>query len=136
MIVSKYSPRAADGGPYVDSGFYSTVSMIRTMELALGLPPMNNDDALCSVISSLFTGPGDQRPYTADYSNRDNGLIYTANTRRSVGARESSKMDFSHEDRAPTEKLNAILWKDAMGNKPLPAMLKMHPRKSDRDDDD
>ncbi len=136
LIISKYSPRAADGGPFVDSRFYSTVSMVRTMELALGLPPMNNDDALCSVISSLFTGPGDQPPYTADYSNRDNGLIYTANTRRAVGARESSKMDFSHEDRAPTEKLNAILWRDAMGNKPLPAMLKMHPRKDEKDDDD
>lgn len=136
LIISKYSPRAADGGPYVDNRFYSTVSMIRTMELTLGLPPMNNDDALCSVISSLFTGPGDQPPFTADYSNRDNGLIYTANTRRTVGARESSKMDFTHEDRVPTEKLNAILWKDAMGDKPLPAMLKMHPRKDEKDDDD
>ena len=36
------------------------------------------------------------------------------------------KMDFSHEDRAPTEKLNVILWKDAMGNAPVPAMLKAH----------
>jgi hypothetical protein len=136
FVVSKYSPRAADGGPYVDSRFYSTVSMVRTMEVALGLPPMNNDDAFCSVISSLFTGPGDQSPYTADYSNRDNGLIYTANTRNAVGARESLKMDFTHEDSQPTEKLNDILWKDAMGNKPVPAMLKVHTKKADKDDDD
>jgi YVTN family beta-propeller protein len=136
FVVSKYSPRAADGGPYVDSRFYSTVSMVRTMEVALGLPPMNNDDAFCSVISSLFTGPGDQAPYTADYSNRDNGLIYTANTRNAAGARESSKMNFTHEDSQPTEKLNAILWKDAMGDKPLPAMLKVHAKKADVDDDD
>jgi DNA-binding beta-propeller fold protein YncE len=136
FVVSKYSPRAADGGPYVDSRFYSTVSMVRTMEVALGLPPMNNDDAFCSVISSLFTGPGDQAPYTADYSNRDNGLIYTANTRNAAGARESSKMNFTHEDNQPTEKLNAILWKDAMGDKPLPAMLKVHAKKADVDDDD
>ncbi len=136
FVVSKYSPRAADGGPYVDSRFYSTVSMVRTMEVALGLPPMNNDDAFCSVISSLFAGPGDQAPYTADYSNRDNGLIYTANTKKTVGARESSKMDFTHEDNQPTEKLNAILWKDAMGNKPVPDMLKVHAKKADKDDDD
>jgi DNA-binding beta-propeller fold protein YncE len=136
FVVSKYSPRAANGGPYVDSRFYSTVSMVRTMEVALGLPPMNNDDAFCSVISSLFIGPGDQAPYTADYSNRDNGLIYKANTKNAVGARESSKMDFRHEDSQPTEKLNAILWKDAMGNKPIPAMLKVHPKKSEKDDDD
>ncbi len=136
LVVSKYSPRGAEGGPFVDSRFYSTVSMIRTMEEVLNLPPMNNDDAFCSVISSLFTGPGDQAPFTADYSNRDNGLIYTANTRKAVGARESAKMDFSHEDRVPTDKLNVILWKDAMGNKPVPAMLKVHGKKADRDDDD
>jgi DNA-binding beta-propeller fold protein YncE len=136
LVVSKYSPRAADGGPFVDSRFYSTVSMVRTMEEVLNLPPMNNDDAFCSVISSLFTGPGDQAPFTADYSNRDNGLIYTANTRNAVGARESAKMDFSHEDRVPTDKLNVILWKDAMGDKPVPAMLKLQAKKADRDDDD
>jgi YVTN family beta-propeller protein len=135
FVVSKYSPRAADGGPYVDSRFYSTVSMVRTMEVALGLPPMNNDDAFCSVISSLFTGPGDQAPYTADYSNRDNGLIYTANTRKAVGARESSKMDFTHEDSQPTEKLNVILWKDAMGDKAVPALLKTHAKRADEDGD-
>jgi DNA-binding beta-propeller fold protein YncE len=135
FVVSKYSPRGADGEPFVDSRFYSTVSMVRTMEVALGLPPMNNDDALCSVISSLFTGPGDQAPYTADYRNRDNGLIYTANEKKAVGARESVKMDFSHEDRVPTGKLNVILWRDAMGNKPVPAMLKERSRKADKDDD-
>ena len=33
------------------------------------------------------------------------------------------KMDFRHADRADTQKLNVILWKDAMGSKPVPAML-------------
>jgi hypothetical protein len=46
------------------------------------------------------------------------------------------KMDFSHEDRAPTEKLNVILWRDAMGNAPVPAMLKARAKKSAADDDD
>jgi len=97
---------------------------------------MNNNDAFSSLISSLFAGPGDQPPYDADYSNRDNGLIYTANARNAVGAKASMKMDFSHEDRAPTEKLNVILWRDAMGNAPVPAMLKAHAKKSADDNDD
>ena len=97
---------------------------------------MNNDDAFCSLISFLFTGTGDQPPYSADRSNEQNGLIYTANSQNAVGARASMKMDFSHEDRAPTEKLNMILWKDAMGNAPVPAMLKAHTKKSSADDDD
>ena len=124
------------GAPFIDSRFYSTVSVIRTMESLLDLPPMNNNDAFSSLISTLFTGPGDQPAYTADYSNRDNGLIYTANLPTAAGARESMKMDFTHADRAPADKLNVILWKDAMGDKPVPAMLKVHHKKSATDDDD
>ncbi len=136
LVVSKYSPRGSGGGPFVDNRFYSTVSVIRTMESLLGLPPMNNNDAFSSLISTLFTGPGDQPPYAADYSNRDNGLIYTANQKTAVGAKESMKMDFRHADRAPTEKLNVILWKDAMGDAPVPAMLTQHHKKAAKDDDD
>jgi DNA-binding beta-propeller fold protein YncE len=134
LVISKYAPHGTGGAPFVDSRFYSTVSVIRTMEALLGLPPMNNNDAFCSMISSLFGGPGDQAPYTADYSNRDNGLIYAANPNNAVGARASMKMDFSHADRAPAEKLNVILWKDAMGNAPAPAMLRVRAKKSDSDD--
>jgi DNA-binding beta-propeller fold protein YncE len=136
LVISKYAPHTPQGGAYVDSRFYSTVSVIRTMESLLGLPPMNNNDAFCTQIASLFSGPGDQAPYTADTSNRDNGLIYTANKKDAVGAQASMKMDFTHEDRAPTDKLNVILWRDAMGNAPLPAMLKQQSRKSKTDDDD
>jgi hypothetical protein len=106
------------------------------METLLGLPPMNNNDALCSLISTLFTGPGDQAAYQADYANRDNGLIYTANAKNAEGARESMKMDFRHADRAPVQKLNVILWKDAMGDKPVPAMIKERRKKATKDDDD
>jgi hypothetical protein len=136
VVVSKYAPHGESGAAFVDSGFYSTVSELRTMETLLGLPPMNNNDAFCSLISSLFTGPGDQPAYAADYSNRDNGLIYTANTKQAVGAKASMKMDFKHADRAPVEKLNVILWKDAMGDAPTPRMLKERVKKSGKDDDD
>jgi DNA-binding beta-propeller fold protein YncE len=136
LVVSKYSPRGPNGEAFVDSRFYSTVSVVRTMETLLGLPPMNNNDAFSSLISSLFTGPGNQAPYDADYSNRDNGLIYTANAKNAVGAKASMRMDFSHEDRAPAEKLNVILWKDAMGNAPVPAMLKTRAKNSADGDDD
>jgi YVTN family beta-propeller protein len=135
LVISKYAPHGKDGAPVVDSRFYSTVSVIRTMETLLGLPPMNNNDAFSSMISTLFTGPGDQAPYSADYTNRDNGLIFAANPKRGQGAEESMKMDFRHADRAPTQKLNVILWKDAMGSAPVPAML-TEKRKLKKDDDD
>ena len=136
LVVSKYSPKAKDGGAFVDSRFYSTVSVIRTMETLLGLPPMNNNDAFSSMIGSLFTGEGDQEPYVADYSNEKNGLIYTANAATAVGAKASMKMDFVHADRADAQKLNVILWEDAMGAKPVPAMLLEKRKKAKKDDDD
>jgi hypothetical protein len=136
LAISKYAPHSADGAAFVDSRFYSTVSVVRTMETLLGLPPMNNNDALCSMISSLFTGPGDQAAFEADYVNRDNGLIYTANPRNAAGAKESMKMDFRHADHADARKLNVILWKDAMGDAPVPAMIKEQKKKSAKDEDD
>jgi DNA-binding beta-propeller fold protein YncE len=136
LVISKYAPKPANGGAFVDSRFYSTVSVIRTMETLLDLPPMNNNDAFSSMISSLFTGTGDQPAFTTDYKNRDNGLIYTANVKTAVGAKESMKMDFRHADHADTQKLNVILWKDAMGDKPVPALLLQRQKKLKKDDDD
>jgi len=137
LVISKYAPHGPQGGPVVDSRFYSTVSMVRTMETLLGLPPMNNNDAFSSMISSVFTGPGDQPAFTADTSNRDNGLIFTANQRTAPGAQESMKMDFRHADRADARKLNVILWKDAMGDKPVPPALKaLLPKAQKQDEDD
>jgi len=136
LVVSKYSPKAADGGAFVDSRFYSTVSVIRTMETLLGVPPMNNNDALSPLINTAFTGAGDQAAYSADYINRDNGLIYTANAKTAAGAKESARMDFRHADRADAQKLNVILWQDAMQGKPVPPMLMEKRKKAKKDDDD
>jgi DNA-binding beta-propeller fold protein YncE len=135
LVVSKYSPRAASGEAFVDSRFYSTVSVLRTMETLLGLPPMNNNDAFSSMMGSLFTGDGGQPAFSADYKNRDSGLIYTANTKTAPGAKASQTMDFRHADRADTQKLNVILWKDAMGDSPVPASLNARPKKIKNDDD-
>ena len=136
VVVSKYAPKVADGGVFVDSRFYSTVSMVKTMEMVLGLPPMNNNDALSSAMGSLFTGKGEQGAFVADRRNDANGLIYKANEKTAAGAKESAKMDFKHADRAPAEKLNVILWEDAMGSAPVPSMLTEKRRKPKKDDDD
>ena len=136
LVISKYAPRPQAGIPFVDHRFYTTVSTIRTMESLLGLPPMNNNDAFAPLMAPSFSGEGDQPPYIADTSNRDNGLIYQANTARTLGARESARMDFSHADQAPTEQLNAILWKDAMGSVPLPEQLRHPASRSSKKGDD
>ncbi len=136
LVISKYAPKGRAGTPFVDSRFYSTVSMIRTLETVLGLPPMNNNDAFSSLMAPEFSGAGDQPAFAADVSNRENGLIYTANQKTAPGARESAKMDFRHADRADARRLNAILWQDAMRDRPLPAMLTQKRKKAKKDDDD
>ena len=133
LVISKYSPR--NETPFVDHNFYTTVSTLHTILTLLGCPPMNNNDAFAPLMAPEFSGAGDQPAYSADYRNRDNGLIYTANAAKAEGAKASAKMDFTHEDRADPVKLNVILWKDAMGNKPVPWML-THPHGLEKDDDD
>lgn len=120
FVVSKYSPGSAEH-PFVDHTFYTTVSMIHTMEVLLGLPPMNNNDAHASVMGALLSGPGQQPTFNADYRNQKNGLIYQMNSPGAPGARGSARMDFSRADAADSIKLNAILWRDRKGNTPMPA---------------
>ncbi len=118
LVISKYSPRQAQ--PFVDPTFYTTVNMIHTMETLLSLPPMNNNDAFAAVMAPLFTGAGDQPAFEADYRNRDNGTIYQANMASSPMAKESSELDFSVADAADNQVLNAIVWKAAKGDVPMP----------------
>ena len=120
FVVSKYSPGSA-AQPNVEHRFYTTVNLIHTMEMLLGLPPMNQNDAYAPVMSGLFKGPGDQLPYKADYRNQKNGLIYETNRHDAPGAKLSEKMDFSRPDAAGATRLNRVLWQDQRGSAPMPA---------------
>ena len=118
LVISKYSPRSPQ--LLVDHNFYTTVNMIHTMETLLGLPPLNNNDAHAAVIAPVFSGQGDQPVFKADYRNRENGMIYQANTKNAPGAKESAAMNFSVADAADTQTLNAILWRAAKGAAAVP----------------
>jgi hypothetical protein len=120
FVVSKYSPGTA-AEPYVDHRFYTTVNMIHTMEMLLGLPPMNQNDAYAPAMGPLFSGAGTQPAFNADYGNLKNGLIYETNKRDARGAGESAKMDFSRPDAAGAARLNRVLWQDQRGDAPVPA---------------
>ena len=72
----------------------------------------------------------------AGYRNRDNGMIHEMNSEHATGAKQSGRMDFRREDKADPYLLNVILWRDAMGNKPLPAVLRHPSGKAGRKDDD
>ena len=120
FVISKYSPGSA-AQPNVEHRFYTTVNVVHTMESLLGLPPMNQNDMYAPVLGHMFSGPGDQPAYKADYRNLKNGLIYETNKRDAPGAKVSSKMDFSRPDAAPAGRLNEVLWRDQKGSTPVPA---------------
>ena len=120
LEISKYSPSSPDR-PVVDHDFYTTVNMVHTMEVLLGLPPMNQNDAQAAAMAPLFSGPGDQPPFTADLTNLRNGALYQINSPHAPGAKESARLDFSHADAADTAILNAILWHESKGDIPAPS---------------
>jgi DNA-binding beta-propeller fold protein YncE len=120
LVISKYSPAPVNGKAYVESGFFTTVNMLRTLEDLLRLPPMNHNDALAAPLAALFDGKGNQQPYRADDRNLKNGLLMTINPPKARGSAASARMDFSAPDRVNAAELNQILWEDVNGDLPMP----------------
>jgi hypothetical protein len=134
LVISKYSPSSASH-PFVDHDFHTTVSVVRTIETLLGLPPMNLNDGYAPVMANEFSGAGDQAAFTADTRNRDNGMMYRVNAEKAPGAKKSTRMDFSKPDAADAKVLNAILWRDRKGSAPMPASRHSVIPASSKDDD-
>ncbi len=114
LVISPYVRRH-----YVDHTMYSTSSMLRTMELILGLPPMSQYDAAATPMWRAFTSKPDFKPYQA-LPNEAN--LYELNTRKDAAAIMSAKFDFSHADEAPDGPFNEVIWKAVKGeNSVMPA---------------
>jgi YVTN family beta-propeller protein len=107
LVISPYVKRGI-----VDSTLYSTSSMLRSMELLLGLPPMSQYDAAAMPMYASFGATPDVTPFRAIEPLID---VNAKNTGQSYGAQQSSKMNFSEPDRAPMHALNEILWKSVKG---------------------
>ncbi len=146
LAVSPYSRRGM-----VDSTFYNHPSVLKTIELMLGLPALSMFDLVASDLGHAFIGPGqapDLAPFTAIQPRQS---IYEVNPRTTglrgaqrAGAVASSHMRFDIPDAAPSDALNRILWHDARGWKtPFPGVRQalFFPMSHDvpdsqRDDDD
>jgi len=121
LVISKYSPAPRPSAEaFVDHSFYTTVHMIRTIEALLGLEPMNHNDARVAPMAPLFSGNGSQPAFSADYRNRDNGLLYQMNPPKAAGSAASRRLDFSRPDAADSATLNRVLWRAAKGSRPMP----------------
>jgi YVTN family beta-propeller protein len=132
LVVSPYTKRH-----YVDSSFYSTSSMLRTMELILGLPPMTQFDAAALPMYASFRSAADFAPYRPRPAQVN---IAEKNPLLGWGADESAKLDFSVADAADDLKLNEIVWMSVRGaDSPMPAPVRacfVFPHESPGADDD
>jgi YVTN family beta-propeller protein len=121
---------------FVDHTMYSTTSMLRTMELILGIPPMSQYDAAATPMFRCFNATASQtgfnsRPITVDLNDK--------NTARSKWQKKSEKFDLSKEDAAPDLEFNMVLWHGIKGDDiPFPAPKRAAFLKvgEDKDDDD
>ncbi len=107
LVISPYVKRKV-----VDSSMYSTVSMLRTIELLLGLPPMTQHDAAAPPMVNSFMAKPDLSGFTAIGARTD---LMTKNPPQGYGAVLSAKMDFSEYDRIDEDALNRILWHSIKG---------------------
>ncbi len=107
FVISPYTKRNS-----VDSTLYTTASMIRTMELILGLPPLTQYDAGATPMFHCFAEKPTSTPYTLLKPECD---LMEKNTTASLFWKESGQMNFDEVDCAPEDELNRILWHLAKG---------------------
>ena len=109
LIISAYNkPRR------VDHGFYNTDSMLRTMELSLGLPPMNQFDALANPLPAFARTAVNDAPYHAVLPAKE--IIGEVNKRSTYRSKESEVyVAQKDEDSLDDLKLNEILWRIEKG---------------------
>lgn len=121
---------------FVDHTMYSTSSMLRTIELILGLEPMSQYDAAANPMWNCFTANADIAPFVSLPANVDLNEKNTAVTELS---RRSEKFDLSKEDAVPDLEFNEVLWYAIKGMQvpfPGPKRAAFFTAINDEDDDD
>ena len=102
FVISPYTKRGA-----IDSTFYNTTSMLRTIELILGLRPMTMFDAGARPMVGSFQATANTAAYTAE---KPRYALDERNPEQGTLAARSARMDFDEADEIDDDELNEILW--------------------------
>jgi hypothetical protein len=113
LVISPYTRQES-----VDSTHYTTASMVRTMELILGLPTMTQYDRAATPMYRSFQSHANLWAYETRTPQTD---LEARNPATGPGAAASAKLDFSDYDRADPDALNRILWEALRPGQPMPA---------------
>jgi YVTN family beta-propeller protein len=107
LVISPYTRRAA-----VDSSLYSTCSMLRTMELILGLPPMSQFDAAARPMYNAFQPTPDLTPYETEKVRVD----WNQRNEKTAWGAQIQHLNFAKEDAVDDHLLNEMVWRSVRGN--------------------
>jgi YVTN family beta-propeller protein len=113
LVISPYTKQG-----FVDSTQYTTASMVRTMELILGLPPMSQYDRAATPMYRSFQSQANLWAYQLRTPQTD---LQARNPQTGPGVVASAKLDLSSWDRADPDALNRILWDALRPGEPMPA---------------
>ncbi|HKX83958.1 MAG TPA: hypothetical protein VJL58_07060 [Pyrinomonadaceae bacterium] len=122
FVISAYNRRGA-----LVHEYHNTVSLIRTMELCLGLKPMNFLDANATPID-IFTDKPDLTPFTAilPIVALDNLYPPAEPTRAMLRYMElTDEQNLEHADMANPRELNEIIWFSVKGETPMPEIARL-----------
>lgn len=107
--------------------FHNTVSLIRTIELLLGIEPMNQLDATATPIN-IFRSQADLRPFKALVPDVALDNLVTPPPRDAAALywmRRTEEQDMAHADMADPEVLNRIIWFSVKGQVPMPEISRL-----------
>ena len=122
LVISAYNRRGA-----LVHDFHNTVSLLRTLELCLGIAPMNFLDAHAEPMA-IFTGAPDFSPYAAQLPDVAMDNLYPPQKPSEAMLRfmkMTDRQDFSHPDMANPQELNAIIWFSVKSKTALPEIARL-----------
>ncbi|PYS99929.1 MAG: hypothetical protein DMF65_09180 [Acidobacteria bacterium] len=112
LLISAYNRAGA-----LVHEFHNTVSLIRTIEMLLGLAPMNQLDSSATPID-IFRAQPDLRPFKAVLPDISTDNLLTPNARDAASAywmRRTAEQDLEHGDMADARTLNEAIWFSVRG---------------------
>jgi len=115
LVLSPYTKRKA-----VDSTNYNQTGMVKTIELMLGLPPMNQLDLSATPMRNCFQAAPDLTPFTCLPNtvplDEMNPPLKKLNGQALVWAKKSMELNLETEDQADEDTFNRILWHATFGD--------------------
>lgn len=107
---------------YVDHTAYTTTSLLRTIELILGLPPMTQYDAAANSLWRSMNNAPDHPPFKVRPCNVN---LDDINLAENKWQQMSEQFDFTAEDRVNDFQFNEVIWRAVKGlNSPCPPAVR------------